>query len=260
MIRTLAIIAVAGFLVSLVTISAAVGITGPAAIANGAWSWGPFGWNDEHGGRHHENRFGITTSYTSDDGPQTTREIAWSGADALDVDLDADVQYTQAAGPAKITVTGPRDAVADVDIDNGHIQYKDDQEHDAHLTIVVTSPSIDHFTMESSGKLAIAAYKQDKLNLDLQGDTDVTATGEAKAIELSISGSANANLGAVKAQTAKVDIEGSGDATLAPVNAADVSIEGSGDVTLLTRPANLRSNISGSGHVRQKDVETAPGH
>jgi hypothetical protein len=96
-------------------------------------------------------------------------------------------------------------------------------------------------------------YRQDSLGLDLSGDADVTATGEAKAIDLSISGSANANLGDVKARTANVDIEGSGDATLAPIDAAKIDISGSGDVTLLTHPPRLESNVSGSGTIHQEE-------
>ena len=57
----------------------------------------------------------------------------------------------------------------------------------------------------------------------------------------------------MKTQAAKVEIEGSGDATLAPTDAADITIEGSGDVTLLTQPAKLQSNLSGSGRIRQQD-------
>jgi hypothetical protein len=250
MIRTLAIIAVAGFLVSVVTISVAVGITGPQAIANGAWSWGPFGWNDDH---HHGSRFEITTSHTSgDDGPQTTKDLPWTGGDSLDVDIPADVQYTQASGPAKVTVTGSQEAVADVKVENGRIRYSDDNDHDEHLTIAITAPSVSHFRMQSSGELAISGYKQDALDLNLEGDANVRASGEAKTTRLTISGSADADLGGIKTQAATVDIEGSGDATLAPTDAADVTLEGSGDVTLLTHPARLQSHISGSGRVHQK--------
>ena len=248
MIRVLVMIAVAGFLVSVVTLSVAVGLTGPENIMNGAWSFGPNGWGGHWHG--HNN----VSWRSSDDGPPTTREIAWSGGDKLDVDLDAEVQYTQASGPAKLTVSGPQDAVADVEIDDGVIRYKSDGDHDAHLTITVAAPSVTRFVMESSGKLAIAGYRQDKLDLDLQGDADVTASGEAKAIQLGISGSANADLGAVKAAAAKVEIEGSGDATLAPTDAADIDISGSGDVTLLTHPVKLQSNVSGSGRVIKKDA------
>jgi hypothetical protein len=252
MIRVLTMIAVAGFLVSAVTLSVAVGLTGPQNIMNGAWSFGPNGWGGHWQGHNH---WSWSRDEDRNDGPQTTRDIAWRGGDTLSIDLDAEVQYAQAPGPAKVTVTGPQSTVADVEIQNGEIRYKDDDSHDARLSIVVTAPSVTKFVMESSGKLAIADYRQDKLGLDLQGDADVTATGEAQAVDLSISGSANADLGAVKAKTAKVNIEGSGDATLAPTDAADITIAGSGDVSLLTRPARLQSNVSGSGHIRQQGRE-----
>ena len=51
-----------------------------------------------------------------------------------------------------------------------------------------------------------------------------------------------------------MDIDGSGEATLAPTGAANINISGSGDVTLLTRPAKLESTVSGSGSIRQKDT------
>ena len=103
MIRTLLMIAVAGFLVSAVTLSVAVAITGPEAIVHGAWSFGPHGW----GWRHHYRE----VDESRDDGPETSRDIAWTGGDHLVVSVPADVQYTQADGPAKLTVSGPAGAL-----------------------------------------------------------------------------------------------------------------------------------------------------
>jgi len=244
MIRTLVMIAVAGFAVSLVTISAAVGIAGPQAILDGGWTLGPAGWGD-----HHHWRSG-------DEGPQATRNIPWSGGDALDIDLPADVTYTQAAGPAKITVSGPRDAISDLEIQDGHIGYVRHSDHDSDLIIAISAPAVRKFTMESSGKLAIEGYNQDRLELSLEGDADATVKGAAKAVQLSISGSANADLAALAVQTAKVEIDGSGDATLKPTAAADISLSGSGDATLLSDPPRLQTHISGSGEVRRNNGET----
>ena len=250
MMRVLVIIAVTGFLVSVVCLCAAVGIAGPEAIARGGWEWNIDhyfnDWDDHH--RHHWDR--------GDGGPQTTREIAWTGGNSLDVDVPAEVKYTQGAGPAKLTITGPRDAVADVEVDDGQIRFRHDHDDDGNLTIVMTAPSVTRFEMAGSGNLAITGYKQDKLTLDLSGDADVTAKGEAGAIDLSISGSGDADLGDVKAQSATVNIEGSGAARLAPTDAAKVEISGSGGVTLLTHPPKLESNVSGSGSVRQEDRGT----
>ena len=257
MIRVLVIIAVAGFLASVICLTVAVGIVGPDAIARGAWSWRPgYGWNFGRNG----DGWSVGYRHTDDEedgGPQTTRSIAWSGGDSIDVDLPANVKYTQADGPAKLAVTGPREAVADVKVDGGHIRFDHDRDHEADLTIVMSAPSVTRFAMGGGGKLAIANYRQDNLTLELSGDSDVSAQGQAKAVDLSISGSADADLGRVKAQAAKVDIEGSGDAIVAPTDAAKIDISGSGDVVLLTDPPKLESNITGSGNVRRGELQSA---
>ncbi len=240
MIRNLAIVAVAGLVVSTATLSAAFFIAGPQNVINGAWTYGPHGWGG-HWSHHLRD--------SQDDGPQTTRDIAWSGGEALDIEVPADIRYTQAPGPAKVTVTGPQVAVADLVIENGRFGYARDRDHDARFTVMISAPSVNRFTLESSGRLAIVGYRQDSLTLDLEGDTDVVAAGEAKSVKLSISGSADADLAAMKAQAADVTIEGSGSAKVAPPAEAKVDISGSGDVHLLTDPPKLATHISGSGQV-----------
>jgi hypothetical protein len=244
MIRALSMIAIAGFVVSLVTLSAAVGITGPDKILHGAWTWGPDGWGDR--GETRENRA------NRDDGAQVTRDLAWSAEDTLNIALAADVRYTQAAGPAKVTITGFHDAVANVEFKNGLIRYRNDPDDDGGLMIVIQAPSVTRFTMERSGSLRIENYRQDRLTLDLEESADVDARGEAKVLQLAIQGSADANLGELRTQAANVTISGSGDATIAPSKAADLSLAGSGDVTLLGQPPVLHTHISGSGKVIQK--------
>jgi hypothetical protein len=254
MIRVLVMIAITGFLVSVVTLSVAVGIGGPEAITRGAWAWGPHNhwafsedWNDRHWGWDDDDRHS---------GPQASRELTWSGGDTLDIAAPADVRYTQADGPAKVTVSGPRRLVDAVELRNGRLELTNNsgwRRHGGGLTVVISAPGVKRFSLEGSGKLDIDGYRQDSLKLDLSGDSDVTVKGDAKTLDLKISGSADADLGDLKLQSADVDISGSGDATLAPTEAANLRISGAGDVTLLTRPKKLESDVSGSGSVHQAE-------
>ena len=60
------------------------------AGATGAGAGRPLDWattRDRHG--------------RDDGGPQATRDLAWTGGDTLEVDVPADVDYTQAAGPGE---------------------------------------------------------------------------------------------------------------------------------------------------------------
>jgi hypothetical protein len=246
MIRVLVMIAVTGFLVSVVTLS------GPEVFTDSVWNrWvdmdGHWGWTFDDNGRHWGR------GWNRDGGPDGTREIAWSGGDTLDVDIPAEITFTQAPGPGKLTITGPQREIDNVELDGGHLHFRHHGMHRGDVTIVMTAPDVTHFDVSGSGKLAIAAYNQDKLSVDLSGNADVSAKGQAKSLALSVSGSGNTDLSDLKVGDASVAIEGSGEATLAPTGAATIDISGSGDVTLLTRPSKLESNVSGSGSIHQKD-------
>jgi hypothetical protein len=252
MIRVLVMIAVTGFLMSVVTLSTAVAIGGPEVISDIARD----GWGDHWSGSNH-------WSWTRDDGDfhnrgvQGTREMAWTGGDTLDVDVPAEITYTQAPGPGKLTITGPQRALDALVLEDGHLSFTHGRRHHSDLTIVMTAPAVSRFNLNGSGRLAIEGYRQDKLSIDVSGDTEVSARGEAKGLTLSMSGSGQTDFSGLKLGDADVDIDGSGQATLAPAGAANINISGSGDVTLLTRPSKLESNVSGSGSIHQKDSGAA---
>ncbi|RAK61223.1 DUF2807 domain-containing protein [Phenylobacterium hankyongense] len=256
MIRVLIMIAVAGFIVAVASLSTAIAIGGPDAIARGVWSWAPGrGWNVSHDG----DRWGGRHAW-ADGGPQTSRAFAWTGGEALQVDVPADVRYTQAPGPAKLTVTGPRAAVDSLSVQDGRIGFgrRHHGHHWGRVVIVMTAPNVTRFELHASNKLTIDGYRQDVLRIDLSGDADVTASGETKLLELGISGSADADLSGLKTAGADVDITGSGEATLAPTEWAKLNISGSGDVNLLTHPARLETDVSGSGRIRQAEAQATP--
>ncbi len=246
MIRVLVLIAVTGFLVSLVTLSSAIAIGGPELLSDGMWNFG-------RSGSHWDWTWSADDERHGDHGPQTSREIAWSGGDELDIDVPADVTYTQAAGAGKVTISGPQREVDNIVLENGRLHFRHHGRHWAGLQISVTAPAVTHFDVSGTSKLSIASYRQDKLDIDLSGDAEVSAAGEAKTLSLSVSGSGDTDLSALKVGDAAVDISGSGDAKLAPTGKTVLDISGSGEVTLLSRPSNLISNISGSGSVHQED-------
>ena len=255
MIRVLVMIAVTGLLVSLVTLSTAIGIAGPEAIARGAWAFGDRHWDFRDGGFSDDRR---------DTGPTVERQIAWTGDECLVVEAPADIHYTQAPGAGSLTVSGAKAAVDDLELVGGTLRFRKG-DHDGRrwgrmgrLTIVMTAPAVNRFDIQGSSKLTVEGYKQDSLRLDLSGNSEVTVTGEATRLDLDISGSAETDLSKLKLKDASVDISGSGDATLAPTDSAKLDISGSGDVTLLTHPPRLETSISGSGEVHQSDAVAAP--
>jgi hypothetical protein len=255
MIRVLVMIAVTGFLVSVVTLSTAIAIGGPdilTEVTSNNWGGHWTGHNHWNWGRDDRG------SSDRDRSPEGTRELAWTGGDTLDVDVPAEITYTQAPGAGKLTITGPQRALDNLVLQDGRLTFTHGRHHSGELTIVMTAPGISRFNLAGSGRLAIADYKQDKLSIDVSGDAEVSARGEAKGLSLSMSGSGRTDLSGLKLTDADVDIDGSGEATLAPTGVANINIAGSGDVSLLTRPLKLESNVSGSGSIHQTDSASPP--
>lgn len=254
MIRVLIMIAVAGFVLSLASLSAAVAIGGPDAFTRGGWHWAEggswegkqWGWDDDDG-----------APTGRDLGPQTTRTLSWSGADRLDVDLAADIQYIQSTGPSSVVVTGPEKAVNDVIVEGDSLRYQRGVHRHRHhrgypaLKVVIRAPNISAFDLSGRNTLVIEDYNQPRLSVDVSGSAEVTATGTADEVILDLSGAGDANLGALKTKSARVEVSGSADATIAPTESAQLEISGSGDVRMLTNPKSLETEISGAGRVTQ---------
>jgi hypothetical protein len=256
MIRNLFIIAGASFVL------AAVCFAGAGALGWRNWfdhGWGGGDWTvhlrngdeirhiDDHG------------DGSSADGAATTREIAWGGADGLDLDLPADVQFTQGPGPAKLTVSGPRNLVDRVEVSGSHLQLNDDGwSNGGRLSVVMSAPNVHRFAIDGDSSLSVANYDQDELDIDVSGHGDVTAKGKARAAHIDISGDGDVNLGALATDSTDADISGSGRASIAPASAADLRISGSGEIDLLTRPAKLTSDVSGSGRIVEGQTPQKP--
>lgn len=264
MIRVLTMIAVAGFVLCVGSLAAAVAVGGPDAIARGGWTFadgGDWGWHDG-GDWRWRNRHGHGDNHWSwqKSGPETTRSLAWSGAHSLDVGLAADVRYEQTSnGRGSVEITGPAGALEHVIIEGDNLRYDSEVRHGwgNKLTVVVRAPDISEFEVSGVSRLEIPDYRQSRLALHASGDSEISVAGEADDLDLRVSGTSDADLGKLRLKRAEVDISGSGDATLAPTESAKLEVSGVADVRLLTRPGKLETDVSGAGKVRVDETTSA---
>ena len=250
MIRTLVLIAVTGFFLSIVCIASAFAIAGgPFGITDhGIVHFRDMNWHNSH--RHHDDRGELALGGVGTD--NATRDFAWSGGDRLVVDVPADMVFTQ--GPvAKLTISGPADVLSKLIVGAGAIRAdsETDLEDDYRLKIIMTAPDIRTFELNGDQKLVVEGYSQETLGLDITGSGEASVKGAAKTVKLSIAGSGRADLAELATDDAAVDISGSGHAKLGPKIAAKIIVSGSGDVELTVKPKTLTSDISGSGRVSQ---------
>ncbi|PVM85838.1 GIN domain-containing protein [Caulobacter endophyticus] len=262
MIRNLTIIAVASFVLAVACLGTAFAIGG-RDIAKGGWTFPANIHIEDEGGRVTIRPGGEVT--IEDHGPNTSRQIAWTGGETLRIDLPARVLFTQGE-KADITVEGPQGLARRVVLTNGRLHFDGDGEgrgfrfdhsgvrvftNSDDLVIRVTAPGVRNFVLNGSGDLDIQSYDQPDLSLTLNGSGEAYASGKAGKVDLKIAGSGEAELTSLAITDANVAIAGSGEAKLGPTGRADVDIAGSGDVTLTARPASLSKSIAGSGDVNE---------
>ncbi|WP_309621554.1 head GIN domain-containing protein [Novosphingobium sp.] len=114
-----------------------------------------------------------------------------------------------------------------------------------------------------SGELEARDLGGGKLDVTMPGSGAMRAAGNVDALELTILGSGNARLDAVRTPKAKVTIAGSGGAAFASDGEVDATIMGSGTVTVKGR-ARCTVSAMGSGKlvceagVKQEDAPNRP--
>ncbi|WP_309088761.1 GIN domain-containing protein [Phenylobacterium sp.] len=244
MIRNLVVIAVAGFVLALAALSAAFAIGGPDALARGGWHWAG-DWDKDHW----DHDWDIDVAEGG--GPVATRTFDWDDSERLSLSIPADVTYTQADGPGKVTVTGPQRLLDRMRIEEGRIRVRKAGWGVGKVKIVMTAPNVRRFHFSGANRLTIENYRQPSLSVDISGASEITARGETEALDIDISGAGEAHMGDLRTRDAEVDISGAGEATVAPTAKARLEISGMGEINLLTDPAELESDISGAGRIHR---------
>lgn len=200
--------------------------------------------------------------------PIVDRTLAWTGKDTLIIDLPVDVVFVQGA-EAKIVASGPKTYLDRLKVEGGRISLDDINLSDRaimtvgrdglqvrsdrdRMKITVVAPDVTRFEVRGSGDLEVRRYDHPTLGLDISGSGDVEAQGKVETIAVDNSGSGYADLGALKARDATVDVSGSGGGAIFATGKAKIDISGSGDVELRTEPKTVSSEITGSGEVRRE--------
>ena len=177
--------------------------------------------------------------------------LPFTATDNLVIDLPASVRY-QPGDKEKAVVSGDPALIDHVRMEGGRLGLDCDPGWlDARLDVSLSGPAISNWKLLGSGDLTLSQINQPQLRLIIRGSGSVAATGTADTVGLNISGSGAARLKDLTAKSAQIDIRGSGDAQVTAQADADVSISGSGNVELFGRPILRRSEIRGSGRIKQ---------
>jgi Putative auto-transporter adhesin, head GIN domain len=244
MTRTLGLIAAVGLATALVCLPLAAVLHHHSA---GARSWS---WPDHRGWFNSDDDEDDGSDGKSDGGGQVqSRDFAWTGGDRLELDLPGNVHF-QPAAEWHLSIRASQRVLDRVSVDGASVSMKHAYHHHlGTIDIELSGPALRDVTVNGAGKLQLDHLGQDALRIAIHGSGSVRAAGSVDTLKLDIMGSGDAQMEQLAARYSKIFIAGSGDADIAPIDAAEIFIAGSGDVRLHTHPKHLDSKVAGSGRI-----------
>jgi hypothetical protein len=150
-----------------------------------------------------------------------------------------------------------------------HIDSEDDLRPRQPLQITIGVATLNAVHSGGSSDVAVRNVRSEAFDASVSGSSDLTANGDfgdlsasisgsgeihmngtAEGIDGRVSGSGELDLLEVRARSARVDVSGSGGATVQVSERLDAKVSGSGDVRYRGRPV-VQADVSGSGSVER---------
>ena len=180
-------------------------------------------------------------------------EWAWDGGDKAEIAVPATVHY-QASGTPRVIVRGPADLIDRVRFQDGELKmqwklFGDNENNGERLDVTITGVELRQVGLAGRVDMDMGEIHQDELQLSIAGSGRFDASGSADNLSLHVAGSGDYRLGKLAARSVRVDIAGSGHVDTTSPQSARVSIVGSGEVHFVAMPADISTNIIGSGRI-----------
>jgi len=112
---------------------------------------------------------------------------------------------------------------------------------------------LDAVHLEGSGDAILRNVSGGDLEIQVNGSGDLFARGEVEHLLASVHGSGNLELYDLRARTAALEIQGSGDIEAHVTDELEGSVRGSGDIRYRGKPRVTRWSVRGSGDLHGVD-------
>jgi hypothetical protein len=118
---------------------------------------------------------------------------------------------------------------------------------------VLVAPSLDALVLRGSGTARVDGVSTRAFELSIRGEGDARLTGTASRVVVRVAGSADVDATNLAAESAAVDVKGSGGVSVRASKVVAANVSGSGGVTIFGNPKNVVRNVRGSGTIDVKN-------
>lgn len=117
------------------------------------------------------------------------------------------------------------------------------------LRVEVNMPSLEALKLSGSGVVSVTGIKAKGLTVILSGAGVLRASGSATRVDVTLGGSGDAQLKGLVARDVHAVVSGSGRILVTATESLDASVPGAGAIVYSGNPAQVTTNITGSGAV-----------
>ncbi len=122
---------------------------------------------------------------------------------------------------------------------------------DKTIIVHLVSSHLTDVTFNGSGNFSASDLAEKRFAITLNGSSQCVLSGKADQESISINGAGSAKAGGLLADTVRVDIAGSGDVEVNPVQGLETTISGAGSIRYRGNP-QVKQSVAGSGSVTKE--------
>ena len=170
-------------------------------------------------------------------------------AGTLEVDVTVGkAQTVQVSGEADLlakVTTVVKDGVLVVDTERN-------MKRRHHLRVSVTVPELSSVALSGTGEMKIAGVANQSFAMSLPGTGELSVTGSTSSLRVVVDGTGQISAKDLAAKSAKVEVNGTGSATLRVTESLEANVTGTGSIDVHGKPARVKKSVSGVGsiHIR----------
>jgi len=175
--------------------------------------------------------------------------------DSVDVSCPGSIQV-RSQGQGSLEISGDDNIIPLIttEVKNNTLYIRSTETYDpkVKMEIAISTPDLKKFVFAGAGEATLANVMNDRMEMVLSGAGSVTASGETKEADISLSGAGSVDAKNLHAINAKVNSTGVGSVDIYATEQLDATAVGVGEINYYGSPKVVNKKAVGIGSINER--------